>query len=200
MINPQDYFGLNIPAENYSQIAEVYGVQVYDEKITDYPIKDNEAHFNISYYKNTNGEGYFHLPRRYDAQKKQFLKTDSEIGPVYQQEWVGLWHPSYNDENECFYAENWTGSSGAVRPPMDCFRMGMSYGGYYPTAWDVLNPQAGSGLFLAYNHSLRRCSADMYFYQEGQTEGIHGTNAGGGTGAGGQGSSAIRDRDWETPP
>jgi hypothetical protein len=194
MINPQGYFGLNIPAENYSQIAEVYGVQVYDEKITDYPIKDNEAHFNISYYKNTNGEGYFHLPRRYDAQKKQFLKTDSEIGPVYQQEWVGLWHPSYNDENECYYAKDWTGSSGAVRPPMDCFRMGMSYGGYYPTAWDVLNPQAGSGLFLAYNHSLRRCSADMYFYQEGQTEGIHGTNAGGGTGAGGQGSSASGGR------
>ena len=194
MINPQSYFGLNIPAQNYSQIAEVYGCQTYDETTTDYPIKDNQVHFNISYYKTTNGEGYYHLPRRYDAQKKQFVKNDSEIGPEYIQEWVGLWHPSYNTENDCYYAENWTGSPGAVRPPMDCFRMGMSYGGYYPIPWDVLNPPAGSGLFLAYNHSLRRCTADMYFYQEGQTEGIHGTNAGGGTGAGGLGNGAAGAR------
>ena len=34
----------------------------------------------------------------------------------------------------------------------------------------------------------------MHFYQEGQTEGIHGTNAGGGTGAGGQGNSASGNR------
>ena len=28
-------------------------------------IKDNEINFSVSYYKTTNGEGYFHLPRRY---------------------------------------------------------------------------------------------------------------------------------------
>ncbi len=193
MINPQDYFGLNIPAENYSQIAEVYGCQVYDEELSKYPIKDNQVHFNISYYKNTNGEGYFHLPRRYDAQKTQFM-DDTDIGPTYRDQWVGLWHPAYNDEADCAYSADWTGAVGAIRPPFDCFRMGMSYGGHYPTAWDPTNPAANSGLFLAYNHSLRRCAADMYFYQEGQTEGIHGTNAGGGTGAGGEGNSASGPR------
>ena len=33
-----------------------------------YTLKDNEVNFQISYYKNTNGQGYFHLPRRFDAQ------------------------------------------------------------------------------------------------------------------------------------
>jgi hypothetical protein len=32
-----------------------------------YTLKDNEVNFQISYYKNTNGQGYFHLPRRFDA-------------------------------------------------------------------------------------------------------------------------------------
>ena len=41
MINPQDYFGLNIPAENYGQIAEVYGCEVIEEETNDYEIKDN---------------------------------------------------------------------------------------------------------------------------------------------------------------
>jgi len=33
----------------------------------EYEVKDNEAHFSISYYKTLNGEGYIHLPRRFDA-------------------------------------------------------------------------------------------------------------------------------------
>jgi len=194
-ITPQNYFGLNIPAENYGQIAEVYGCQQYTETTTDYPIRDNQAHFNISYYKTTNGEGYFHLPRRFDALKTQFF-DDHSGGPYIHQDWVGLWHPSYNDNDECNYARDWAGTAGAVRPPMDCFRMGMSYGGAYPTNWDPTATQdpTTEGLFLAYNRPIRRCAADMYFYQEGQTENIHGTNAGGGTGAGGAGNSASGAR------
>ena len=36
------------------------------------PLKDNSVTTGISYYKTSNGEGYFHLPRRYDALKKPF--------------------------------------------------------------------------------------------------------------------------------
>lgn len=194
MIRAFDYFGLNVPAQNYSQIAEIYGCQVYDETTQDYPIKDNQVHFNISYYKTTNGEGYFHLPRRFDALKTQFL-DDTVEGPIFHNDWIGLFHPSYNTETECNYSSNWAGGSGDVRPPMDCYRMGMSYGGYYPNFFNPLSPTyANEGLFLAYNHQYRRCTDDMHFYQEGQTEGIHGTNAGGGTGAGGAGNSASGDR------
>ena len=194
MIRAFDYFGLNVPAQNYSQIAEVYGCQTYDETTQDYPIKDNQVHFNISYYKTTNGEGYFHLPRRFDALKTQFL-DDTVEGPIFHNDWIGLYHPSYNQESECNYSSNWAGGHGDVRPPMDCFRMGMSYGGYYPTGFLPITPTyANEGLFLAYNHQYRRCTDDMHFYQEGQTEGIHGPNAGGGTGAGGAGNGASGNR------
>ncbi len=35
-----------------------------------FQLKDNEINFKISYYKTTNGQGYFHLPRRFDAWKQ----------------------------------------------------------------------------------------------------------------------------------
>lgn len=190
MIRPHTYNGLNIPSSNYGQVAEVYGCQVYEETTQEYPIKDNEVHFNISYYKTTNGEGYFHLPRRFDAQKTQFHE-DTDLGPTYKNQWIGLWHPSFNKEDECNYAYNWADGNTilpdymSVRPPFDCYRMGMSYGGYYPTDYNVVNPGAGNfGLMLAYNHIYRRCPDDMYFYQTGQAQFIYGPNAGGGTGAG----------------
>ncbi len=190
MIRPHTYNGLNIPSSNYGQVAEVFGCQVYEETTQEYPIKDNEVHFNISYYKTTNGEGYFHLPRRFDAQKTQF-HDDTDVGPTYKNQWIGLWHPSFNKETECAYAYNWADGNTidpdflSVRPPFDCYRMGMSYGGYYPTGYNVVNPGAGNfGLMLAYNHIYRRCPDDMYFYQTGQSQFIYGPNAGGGTGAG----------------
>ena len=187
-IRPDTYNGLNIPSSNYGQVAEVYGCQVYEETEQEYPIKDNEVHFNISYYKTTNGEGYFHLPRRFDALKTQF-HDDSDLGPTYKNDWVGLWHPSFNEESECNYAYDWAGLSTtdpefkSVRPPFDCYRMGMSYGGYYPGDYNIVNPTTG-GLKLAYNHIYRRCPDDMYFYQQGQSQFIYGPNSGGGTGAG----------------
>ena len=33
----------------------------------EFPVKDNEVNFSISYYKTLNGEGYIQLPRRFDA-------------------------------------------------------------------------------------------------------------------------------------
>jgi hypothetical protein len=37
-----------------------------------YTLQDNIGHIQINYYKTTNGEGYFHLPRRFDAKKLEF--------------------------------------------------------------------------------------------------------------------------------
>ena len=196
MIRPHTYNGLNIPSSNYGQVAEVFGCQVYEETTEEYPIKDNEVHFNISYYKTTNGEGYFHLPRRFDALKTQF-HDDSSVGPTYKNQWIGLWHPSFNQEADCAYAANWAGLNTykpdtsppeidfeSVRPPFDCYRMGMSYGGYYPSNYNIVNPNNTGGLKLAYNHIYRRCPDDMYFYQLGQSQFIYDKNSGGGTGAG----------------
>ena len=39
----------------------------YDSKIKNKNVKDNEFNIVLSYYKNTNGENYIHLPRRYDS-------------------------------------------------------------------------------------------------------------------------------------
>ena len=39
----------------------------YYQEDVKFELSDNEANFQISYYKNTNGEGYLHLPRRFDC-------------------------------------------------------------------------------------------------------------------------------------
>ena len=42
----------------------------YKEQVNTYQLVDNEAHLSVSYYKNANGEGYFHLPRRFGFKAK----------------------------------------------------------------------------------------------------------------------------------
>ena len=81
-INPVGYYGIDLPNCNYSQITQDYGCIQYTYEDVTYPIKDNEAQFNISYYKTTNCEGYYHLPRRFDAWKTQFY-YDSVLGPAH---------------------------------------------------------------------------------------------------------------------
>ncbi len=46
---------------------------LYENKKQSFLLKDNEVNLGISYFKSTNGEGYFHLPRRYDAAKNPFF-------------------------------------------------------------------------------------------------------------------------------
>jgi hypothetical protein len=172
-VNPEDYFGINIPVANYGDIAEEYGCEEYVETTTDYEIKDNEAYFNVSYYKTTNGEGYYHLPRRFDAMKTKF-QEDTVKGPQVQTKWVGLFHPS-GEHNGNFYAYDWlSDGTNVVRPPYDCWAMGMSYGAifdriedfpdppYDPTTWDEPNRYK-----YCYSNPYRRCKADVYFYQTG---------------------------------
>ena len=89
-INPYTYEGLNLPRDNFAQICEEAGCETYTYEDITYDVKDNEANFNISFYKTSNGEGYYHLPRRFDAFKSRFYVDDSRAGPVIRQEWVGL--------------------------------------------------------------------------------------------------------------
>ncbi len=57
---------------------------------TTYQLKDNEIHLSLSYYKNTNGSGYIHLPRRFDADKTNFDPNDAtETAP----DWVNTLMP-----------------------------------------------------------------------------------------------------------
>jgi hypothetical protein len=44
-----------------------------------YTLQDNKGHLQINYYKTTNGEGYFHLPRRYDAHKAPYDENPIDL-------------------------------------------------------------------------------------------------------------------------
>ena len=51
----------------------------YKTRKNKYVLKDNEAHLSVSYFKSANGEGYFHLPRRYDATKREWYINSKDI-------------------------------------------------------------------------------------------------------------------------
>ena len=178
-INPVDYFGINIPNCNYSQITEDYGCEQYKYEDVTYPIKDNEAQFNISYYKTTNGEGYYHLPRRFDAFKTQWLGTDSK-GPGINPQ-LAQWPFLMKTYDEIFGmllkddptgglpAGKWAGTDGA---PLleDCTKNGMCSFGDFP--YTPTNSYGERDLRTnyyggAYANRFRRCMADVHFYQEG---------------------------------
>tara|TARA_R110001592_G_scaffold160185_2_gene392257 strand:+ start:13563 stop:17318 length:3756 start_codon:yes stop_codon:yes gene_type:complete len=52
----------------------------YTTETDTYQLKDNLVKFKINYYKSANGEGYFHLPRRYDANKPPFPYVPQTAG------------------------------------------------------------------------------------------------------------------------
>jgi hypothetical protein len=53
--------------EPFGDIGPMNCHQVEHKRTTKtYPLKDNEVNLEISFYKTTNGEGYVHLPRRWD--------------------------------------------------------------------------------------------------------------------------------------
>ncbi len=59
------------------QLCQPYGFQQCDSKNVDkeFSLRDDEMNFNINYYKTTNGEGYFHLPRGYDIADAKKMNT-----------------------------------------------------------------------------------------------------------------------------
>jgi hypothetical protein len=64
-----------IDPNSNGQVAEAMCHQYQTETQGPFDLKDNEIHYKISYYKTTNGEGYFHLPRRFDAWKQNFNRN-----------------------------------------------------------------------------------------------------------------------------
>ena len=190
----------NIAIPNYAEVVEEYGCVQYKEEEVKYELKDNEAHFNVSYYKTTNGEGYYHLPRRYDAFKSQFHEN-TRAGPLIQTRWNGLvasygsaaaeWIPTGGNTPGGWVpsSRNLAIAQGNLRCPEDCFKNGRSDAFVYDmTAAGEgqvpVRPTGGINYYrYAYSNLYRRCLADIYYYPKLQAEmgqgalvGITGTN------------------------
>ncbi len=199
-INPVGYYGINVPNCNYSQIAQDYGCIQYTYEDVTYPIKDNEAQFNISYYKTTNGEGYYHLPRRFDAWKTQF-EDDSDKGPGGHndnlRQWPFLFSTLQDRQAMCDkvgYVTGWAGGApytAAANRALhyDCSKNGLVSWGEFP--FEAARDLQTNYYRGAYATRFSRCLADIHFYQEGAQAF---TSHGGFTGAGNstQGGGTFR--------
>ena len=71
--SPSANDGLAEPVAPYGSLgvtnSRYYG---YEQVKTTKRLKDNEMTISLTYYKTTNGEGYFNLPRRFDGLKQAF--------------------------------------------------------------------------------------------------------------------------------
>ena len=72
----------------------------FSNQKTKYQLKDNEVHLSLSYYKTTNGQGYIHLPRRFDAAKVEFDLNDSNYN---HPNWVSVLIPDAKNGPEDTY-------------------------------------------------------------------------------------------------
>jgi hypothetical protein len=71
--------------------SELHYEETCDNVSKTYKVKDNEMNFTTSFYKTTNGEGYFHLPRRFLSGHtfwKQVDIIDKEVGVALQSQKV----------------------------------------------------------------------------------------------------------------
>ena len=174
-IYPGGYNGINVAIPNYAEVPSQYGCVEYEKTTTSYPIKDNEAHFNISYYKTTNGEGYFHLPRRFDAWKPMF-HDDTVKGPTLQTRWAGLIGKYENAAVEWMTEGDttvggWVPRSrshsvadGNIRCREDCFKNGLNTIFLKDMTTYSTLPVGENFYHYAYSNQYRRCLADIYFY------------------------------------
>ena len=174
-------YSTNVAIPNYAEVVEEYGCVEYKEEDVKYELKDNEVNFNISYYKTTNGEGYYHLPRRYDAWKSQF-HNDTLAGPSIQVNWAGL------VSNDAYAAQPWIPATtttpggwqpgerdvavvqGNIRCREDCWKNGRSDAFVFDMTGRGVSgmptpPVSGENYYrYAYSNQYRRCLADIYFY------------------------------------
>ena len=104
-----------------------------------FELKDNEANIEINYYKNANGQGYFHLPRRFDIPDPHSVA----IG--------GAGNPSaFDEEHQMYLSFIGQGASNpvATTPKHDNMTYGMNRTGPRTSAI---------------------CEADMRYYAKGAT-------------------------------
>jgi hypothetical protein len=168
-INAIDYFGINVPNPNYAEVPQVYGCEQYVETTEKYDVKDNEAHFNISYYKTANGEGYYHLPRRFDAWKDKF-HNDTAAGPGNEAnpgERPSYWPFLFSawDKRKSAATGGWA-IAGGVPLHQDCYKNGNCASADFPVGSANIVLEDNYYKFC-YSNRLRRCRADVAFYQEG---------------------------------
>ena len=110
-----------------------------------YTLQDNIGHLEINYYKTTNGEGYFHLPRRFDYAKPVYSTTpiDLSLGSTY------------------------TGTVGRVR---NHNASGGQFNLYNTNAdqndgiGNVLDSYNTGRVTCNYLHDYNRCLDDVYYY------------------------------------
>jgi hypothetical protein len=131
----------------------------YKNTATTYAVKDTEAHMNISYYKTSNGEGYFQLPRRYD----KFTPEDSAGG--YAGHRGFSYDPASQPDNLANTARwyEWLAGVGDTPYP-DCYRFGMTIPLF--VGQDNLYAGANKRYFAAREQPSMRCKSDTYFYNK----------------------------------
>ena len=107
-------------------------------------LKDNEMSLSVTYYKTSNGEGYFNLPRRFDAKKGSETEGFDWNANPYKKDGAGAPSGSRTWREDVFGA----GTLGKYGPE-DCYSYGRTMG---LTATD-----------------FQRCNADTDYYKWGQT-------------------------------
>lgn len=71
-----------------------------------FELKDNEANIEINYYKNANGQGYYHLPRRFDMPNPRVVPH-------------GVGNPSeFDDQHQMYLAYTGNGATNPVPNPI----------------------------------------------------------------------------------
>ncbi len=70
----------------------------FSQQKNKYQLHDNQLHLSINYYKTTNGNGYCHLPRRFDADKEAFDPNVHNASGFADDKdsWVGKLQPEGN--------------------------------------------------------------------------------------------------------
>tara|TARA_R110001632_G_scaffold20699_2_gene61591 strand:- start:182 stop:3940 length:3759 start_codon:yes stop_codon:yes gene_type:complete len=158
-------FGSYPPADSLAQ--------TYKTETKTFQLSDNEINIGISYYKSSNGEGYFHLPRRYDAIKQPFWYSN-ENGSGH-----GLVNSNLQDWARLLLCSTTTGSAPPNQDPLAIM------GATYP--WMTLGIQAqfydnyanGMSMPPYFSENLAQynlpdiftkgqiCWDDKYFYDSG---------------------------------
>lgn len=152
-----------IPPKPYGDIHPYKAGEVYmvpEEK--EYQMKDNVAHFTQTFYKTTNGDGYFFLPRRFDAlhapPDKDFVeRTDTSENDFSQNRFTegGTFQPSGNGRNGMmFQGESYTAWAGS-REEMNyfwSFGLGGTHGDDSRTGPDAGTPPVQQPPLVGYSY------------------------------------------------
>jgi hypothetical protein len=113
--------------------------KVNHEKTTrTFQLQDNQVSFEQTFYKTTNGEGYFHLPRRWDFTYAPGTVQVADAAPA-----LGITRDPYRYTPEGFGQGRLSTANALVAPEYDCAKNGRA----------TISP-----------HIFKCCPADWYLY------------------------------------